>query len=534
MTWLAVSIQGDSIKSLRSDAESAVAGGAELIELRLDLCAGVSDADIRRLCESLPEAVGIILTIRSSNEGGAFRGTESERAEHLNALRSVGHYVDLELAAWRSSSQLHHDIVGVPQAADISSSADGNAPSAPGGRRLILSRHDPQSRPPTLQAEIVAMLDEPACSVPKLAWRARSVRDNFEAFELMRESPRAAIVICMGACGLMSRILAKKFGAFATFASAAEGRETAPGQISVAEMKTRYRWDAINHETRIYGLIGDPVAHSLSPAVHNAVLAEAGLNAVYLPMPVAPGYESFKAFMVEWLARPWLDLCGVSVTTPHKEHALAFIHEQGGFADATAERIGAVNTIWLADGKLHGSNTDCAAALAAVREALGLSEETSLGGLRVAILGAGGVARAIVAGLTDAGARVTVYNRTVEKAANLARTMGCEARAWDARHQTRAQLLVNCTTVGMWPNTEESPLPADSVPEGCTVFDTVYNPLRTRLLRDASRRRCHVIDGLSMFIRQAEEQSRVWTGDVASPGVMREAAERAIGVLPSA
>ncbi len=534
MTWLAVSIHGDSIESLRSDAERAIAGGAELIELRLDLSAAVSHVDLRRLCESLPEAVGIILTIRSSNEGGAFCGTEPERAEQLNALRSVGHYLDLELTTWRSSAELYHDIEGVAQATDKSPSEDGVEVFAPGGRRLILSRHDSQSRPATLQADLVAMLDERACTVPKLAWRARTIRDNFEAFELMRESPRAAIVICMGPCGLMSRVLAKKFGAFATFASAAKGRETAPGQISVAEMKTRYRWDAINHETHIYGLIGDPVAHSLSPVVHNTALAEASLNAVYLPMPVAPGYESFKAFMVEWLARPWLDLSGVSVTTPHKEHALAFLRAQGGLVDSNADRIGAVNTIWLADGKLHGSNTDCAAALAAVHEALGLSEGTLLRGLRVGMLGAGGAARAIVAGLTDAGAQVTVYNRTVEKAVNLARAMGCEARAWDARLQTRAQLLVNCTTVGMWPNTEESPIPADSVPEGCTVFDTVYNPLRTRLLRDAARRRCHVIDGLSMFIRQAEEQFRVWTGDVARAGVMREAAERAIGVSPPA
>jgi 3-dehydroquinate dehydratase/shikimate dehydrogenase len=253
-----------------------------------------------------------------------------------------------------------------------------------------------------------------------------------------------------------------------------------------------------------------------------------GENAVYCPLQVNPSYESLKAFLAEVLAKPWLGFHGFSVTLPHKENALRYIRETGGPIDPLAERIGAVNTLTVtADGNLAGHNTDCAAALAAVQSALPRSSAPhgSLAGLRVSVLGAGGVARAVVTGLVDARAEVTLFNRTEAKARSLARTLGCRHMPWNERGHTEASLLVNCTPVGLWPAVHESPMPAEALTPGMSVFDTVYHPVQTTLIRDAARRGCATIDGLSMFALQAQAQFARWTGHTLPPAVFRQAAE---------
>ncbi len=530
MTYLAASIFGDSIEEVRQRFKTATDLGADMIELRLDLMEGIDDDNIRSLVQNKPADVPVIITIRSKAEGGDWDGPDADRIDRLIAFGAVGDYVDVEWAVWKNTASLRRELASLRSRDGNTPDEDREGPATGGGcpPSLIFSHHDMTSRPPTLQAGIVAMLANPGCEVPKLAWRSRSIRDNFEAFELMRQSPRPVIAVCMGEEGLASRVLARKFGAFATFAAVTPGTETAPGQVSLDQMKDLYRWDAIDEQTRVFGVIGDPVRHSLSPFVHNAAFETTGENAVYLPMPVSPSYEAFKAFMVEVLARPWLDVGGFSVTLPHKVNALRYLREAGGQADPRAGRVGAVNTFVVSpDGSLEGHNTDADAAIAAILSGFD-RPKTHLEGLPVAVLGAGGAARAIVAGLTDAGAKVTIFNRTEPTAQKLATEFGCEWQPWEARIQADVGLLVNCTSLGLHPNVEASPLPADGMREGIAVFDTVYNPPQTRLLRDAGGRRCLTIDGLAMFAHQAQAQFRLWTGHNLPVSTFQQAARSAL------
>ena len=510
MTFLAVSIAGDSIEQIRRDMAEAVGLGADLIELRVDQMPGISDADIRSLGDEAPGAVSIILTIRSAAEGGAWPDSEEARTDRLIELSPVADYIDVEFATWLGS----HDVRRRLRLAQD----EANRRSSPW--KLILSSHHFAGRPSKLTKLHSELLGIEDCHVLKLAWRARTIRDNFEAFEMMRlrckpvagHAPGPPIIVCMGPEGLLSRVLAKKFGAFATFASLRPGRESAPGQLSIAQLRDLYRWDTLDAQTSVYGVIGDAVEHSLSPQLHNAAFAEAGLNAVYLPMKVNAGYESFVAFMVEALGRSETDFQGFSVTIPHKENALRFIRRAGGAVDDVADRIGAVNTITLGpDGMLAGFNTDHDAAMQAIATGLGHSLD-QMNGLSVAVLGAGGVARAIVAGLCGAGAKVTVYNRTAARSEELAREFSCVSEPWDRRTEQAADLVVNCTSIGMAPDTDASPLPAEALRAGQAVFDTIYNPFRTKLLQEATDQGCTTIEGLAMFALQAAAQYERWTG----------------------
>lgn len=525
MTYLIAPISGHTPDDVLAHARTALDGGAEAIELRLDLTGPFSADDLRALRQTVPSTVPLILTIRSAAEGGAWDGGDDERVSRLIELGPLVDYVDVELALWRRSANIRQKInlalrrVGLVSQEGGTERIEGGSP-----RKLILSRHDHTGRPATLSADLIAMCDEPNCDVPKLAWRARTVRDNFEALELMRDSPRPVIAICMGPHGAASRVLAKKFGAFGTFSAPAAGRETAAGQLTLAEMRMQYRWKSINEETAVYGLIGSPIAHSLSPAVHNAGFDGAGVNAVYLPFDVSPGYESFKAFMVEALARPWLDLRGLSVTIPHKQNALRFLREKGGAVDDISARVGAINTFRIEpDGRLAGCNTDYAAALDGICRVLDC-DPRQLRGKRAAILGAGGVARAVVAALTDHGAGVTILNRTADKAAALAAEFGGRPQSWESRGTMDTDLLVNCTSVGLWPAVGESPMPAGALRPSTAVFDTVYRPMQTSLLIDARQQGCPTMDGLSMFLHQAEAQFHYWTGQPASDEAFRKAA----------
>lgn len=499
MTQLIVSIGGDAIERIRAEIEAAADDGADMVELRLDLMEDVSAEALRTLKGDRPVGLPLLITLRSTAEGGAWAGPDVAAAERLSDLSAIADYVDVELALWRRSRAFR---AGLCAALD-----DLSEPPA-----LIFSRHDAATRPATLQKDLLAMLDEPRCAVVKLAWQARTVRDNFEAFEIVRSCPKPAIAICMGEAGLPSRVLAAKFGAFATFVAPGADRVTAPGQLDLGTMVRRYRARSIDSQTLVYGVVGDPVRHSLSPLVHNAAFGAFAVNAVYVPLPVLAGYESFKAFCVEALARPWMCLRGLSVTLPHKADALRFVEEHGGDVDALARRIGAANTIDVeADGRLAARNTDCAAAIDAICAGMEV-DRAGLAGMAVAVLGAGGAARAVVAGLAEAGAEVTIYNRTASRAAAIADAFGCRHLPWEQRTGTTAGLLVNCTRIGLAPSADATPMPAEALRPEMAVFDTVYNPMTTRLLGDAASAGARTIDGVAMFCRQACLQFHGWTG----------------------
>lgn len=527
MTALVVSLASQSREQLRADVYAAADAGADAVELRLDLMDGVSDDDIRALRDSGPALPPIILTIRSTAEGGAYDGDDADRVCRLIELGPVADYIDVELALWRRSANLRQKVgLALRRAGHASQSGGIETIEQARARKLILSRHDPLTRPATLQADFLAMVSDPVCRVAKLAWRARSIRDNFEAFEVMRGSPAPAIVICLGDTGVLSRVLARKFGAFATFARLDGDLATAPGQLTIGELKSTYRWDAMSASTVVYGVVGDPVVHSLGPCIHNAVFAREGLDALYLPMQVAPGYESFKAFMVEVLARPWLDFRGFSITRPHKENAFRFLREASAVIDPVAERLQAVNTICLdPDGALRGTNTDYVAIRALLEQSLREPARMAEQGRSAAVLGAGGVARAAVAALIDLGLDVVIQNRNAARAAALAAELGGRTAPWDQRPHADAAIVVNCTSCGQWPAGDVSPVPPEKLHSGLLVLDTVYHPPKTRLLREAAALGCPVIDGLAVFLRQAGAQFTAWQGRQADFTALRSLAE---------
>ncbi len=267
----------------------------------------------------------------------------------------------------------------------------------------------------------------------------------------------------------------------------------------------------IDGATRVYGLLGRPVAHSLSPAMHNAAFAHLGINAVYVAFPVTDLPQAVAGVR-------GLNLGGVSVTIPFKEEILSLLDE----VEAAAARMGAVNTIINQEGRLVGHNTDWLGAVAA------LEEETGIEGRRVLILGAGGAARAIAFGLLEKGAQVAVTDLDMMKALGLARQLGVEVVAPPQLEQYSAEILINATPVGMAPEMEPVPIAPQLLSRYELVMDIVYRPLHTRLLREAAARGCRTIDGLKMLIHQGAAQCELWTGQPAPVSVMAQAAYRSL------
>lgn len=267
---------------------------------------------------------------------------------------------------------------------------------------------------------------------------------------------------------------------------------------------------SIGPHTQLCGVVLHPAAHTRSPAMHNAAFAALGIDAVYLAFDVLP--EALPGAIAGARA---LGVRQLAVSLPHKEAVIPLLDE----VDDVARRIGAVNTVTLREGRLVGTNTDW---LGAVRA---LERETSLEGRHVVVLGAGGTARAVVWGARARGARVTVLNRTRERAEKLAAELGATAGGLEELARIGGDVLVNTTSVGL--RSDRSPVPAEAIPAGCVVLDAVYDPPRTRLLRDAQARGARVVPGKWMLVHQAAEQLRLWTGREAPLEVMAEAFDRA-------
>lgn len=532
MSLICVPITALSTDSALAAAYQAQAAGADLIEFRIDTWADPATgpsakrkADVATLVQQSP--LPVIITCRIAAEGGGHTGSNLDRMPLYEAAADAGAaYVDIELAAYLADGAFRTLVDTLPITT-----------------KLILSTHDFETRPSDLTRRVTDMLAIDRCDVIKAAWTARSLRDNLEAFELIVESAKPAVMLCMGEMGLPSRALAKKAGAAFTFAKLDDDKGTAPGQPTVADLKTLYRWGAQTPQTVVYGVIGMPVGHSMSPPIHNAGfdtisppppegLHASGGGGVYLPMPIADSYESFKATAGAWLDAPTMTFRGASVTIPHKANLLRFVEEQGGEIEPLAATIGAANTLTVdADGNLRASNTDYAAILDSITHVLSCERE-ELKGQRVAVLGAGGAARAAVAGFASLGAHITIYNRTPGKAealaeafAETAATAGgsISAQSIEALKESLAQIYINCTPIGMHPKVDASPFD-NNQPElgaGTVIFDTIYNPIETKLLKQAWHEGCLPIPGTEMFVRQAAVQFEGWTGCSAPLDVFR-------------
>lgn len=528
MTRLCIPLTGSTCEQMKADLAAAAAAGADAVELRLDFLEEWDDSAVADLLAAAGRFEGeVIATCRIAGEGGHYDGDEATRISRLEfvGLSDAVDYVDVEYASWLVSANVRQKIGLV---CDVDGGTDRPR------HRLILSTHNFTSTPFDIVASIELLSREPA-HVVKIACKASTVVEALRMLEALRASAavRPTIALSMGEAGVMTRVLARKFGAFLTFASLDADRESAPGQVSVADMKQVYRWDAINAATKVFGVIGCPVGHSMSPAILNAAFGEADYDGVYLPFRVEPAYASFAAFIDGCLARPWLDLRGCSVTIPHKQNLLQYVEQRGGHVDPLTARIGAANTLCVepggredgTDSRVSAYNTDYRGAMDALLVGMGKTAG-QMDGTSVAVLGAGGVSRAIVAGLRDLGCAVTIFNRTHEKAVALAAEFGAQAGPFDERAGHGAEVVINCTSTGMSPDVDASPMPIEGLAHKPVVFDTVYNPIETRLLREARERGCATVDGVEMFVRQAAAQFERWTGQPAPVETMREVVVR--------
>lgn len=478
-------------KMVIAEHQSLAERGAELVELRVDWIPRGLRLD--RLIKDRPTPV--IITCRRPQDGGRFSDSEEKRQTILREAIIAGvEYVDLEEDVAKK----------IPRY---------------GKTQRIVSHHDFEKTPDDLE-EIHERLCQCDPDIVKIVTMANSPVDNIRLLKLVSESKVPTIGFCMGEYGIVSRILCGRYGAPFTYATFSKERVMAPGQLSFEEMKKLYRYDNINAETAVFGVLGDPIAHSWSPILHNVMFARMKINAVYLPLRVAAEEfaETLKAY-------DFLKIHGYSVTIPHKQAAL----ELAAKADEVTQEIGVANTLIKSQsGNWHARNTDYQAALDAIL--LGLKEkgETSLNGQRVLILGAGGAAQAIGLAATKAGAVVTVTNRSKGRGIELSKLLNCQHVTWANRGSVGADVLVNCTPVGMFPNMNETPYEQHWFRDGMVVFDTIYNPESTLLIKQAREHRCIAVSGLEMFIRQAAAQFKYFTGKDAAMEDLRTTLRRAI------
>lgn len=525
MTYLTIPIAAKTVQEAKGLIMAACTAGAQMLELRTDYFAELTIEAFEMLIGEVKKCgLPMIVTCRDKKQGGQGDWPLGLRIGVLTAAVKAGaEYVDCE----------YENILIAEVEKKLTAVLAGSQ------CRLILSHHNFNGPFEDIQKLYDMFVTEYPAAIPKLVYTARHINDCFAAFDLLHNKEGDAIAFAMGEAGLISRILAKKLGSLVTFASLDAQAATAPGQLTIDQFKKKFRCDSITAKTQLFGVIADPVAHSVSPAVHNACFADAGMDRLYLPLRVQGDKAGFDAFTENIVARPWLDFHGFSVTIPHKMNAIEYIEQVGGFIEPVAVQIGAINTITIGiNDRVNGYNTDCAGAMDAIISGMGnatsqeprvmsdnsgkMLKQKLLAGVPVAVVGSGGVARAIVAGLADVGAIVTIYNRTLEKAHKLAHEFGVRAAPLSAMANMEAKILINGTSIGMHPNVDETPVPKEYLKSDMIVFDTVYNPLETRLIKEAKEVGATTISGVEMFINQAAEQFKLFTHSKPNMTVLRK------------
>jgi 3-dehydroquinate dehydratase/shikimate dehydrogenase len=485
MTYLAVPIAAQNLEQAQQQTKAALAAGADMLELRTDYLENLSVDLAKDLVAAVKSIAGkrlpVIVTCRDKRQGGAIDYPQQLRIEVLTAaLKAGAEFIDCEYENFLSAETQERIRVA------LSGSSRG---------RLILSVHNFETKFAGISNLYRSILTVYPVAIPKIVYTANHINDCFEAFDLLHQTSGERIIFCMGEAGLISRIIAKKLNSFVTFASIDEETATAPGQLTIGQLKELYRYDSINAATELYGVIADPVGHSLSPAIHNACFAEKGI-----------------------------------------ENALNFVQARGWRVEPLAKKIGAANTLVVSkDDAIKAYNTDYSAALDSITSGLGITR-AGLKELPVAVIGAGGVARAIIAGLSHTGAKIKIYNRTVEKARKLAAEFNCDFAPLDDLANLNVKLVINCTSIGMKKTEDgrqrtedggqktgyETPVLEEYLKRDMVVFDTVYNPAETLLLKQARQKKAKTIDGLSMFINQAAAQFKLFTGQDADAELMRK------------
>jgi 3-dehydroquinate dehydratase / shikimate dehydrogenase len=477
--------------SLAEEWKSAAEAGVDLVELRIDCLR--REPDLKRILKVRPTP--LVFTLRRGADGGLWRGKEDKRQQLLREAIAAGvDYVDLEV--------------------DIASKIRRF-----GKTKRIISYHNMKTTPVDVEdfADQCAEFDP---DVIKIATAASTLAEASRVLHLATKAKAPMIPIAMGEIGVFTRILGRKFGSPFTYAGFNPERVFAAGMLQHGVMRHDFGYESIDADTEVYGVMGDPIEQSLSPVVHNAAFRDLGLNKVMVPFHVPAA--DLEAFFKEML---WLDIKGCSVTIPHKETIVRLLQQKEG----AVERTGSCNTVvFKEDGQRVGYNTDYRAAMDSLEVAMSghESDESSspLFDKQVLILGAGGVARAIAFGLARRGAHVSITNRHDERATSVAEEVGCRSVTWSMRASTVCDVIINATPVGMHPNVDDTPLPPAAFSRSeIIVFDTIYHPANTMMIKLARERGCKVVTGSDMFIRQAEVQFKLYTGQDAPVDVMHDA-----------
>jgi len=490
MSDICVASHHSSIAELLADKEFLGLANRDgfLVELRLDFYSDLSIANLDRALKIFaPRAV---VTCRHPDEGG--KNPKLSDAERLSFLQ---HAADFGVAYIDIEARTPHNQF------------------RSGRSKLIVSFHDFQGGPHSMPDFDERLNKYPLHGIEKIAFVPLTHADQMELVQYCDlgqgiKHRKPGITLGMGEAGLWSRILAPLFNAPFSFARGEGAPGTAPGQPTWRELDELYRFRQMKPGWPVYGVIGNPIGHSLSPLMHNTALRELSRDGVYVPFKVDDNPVEFvEAFTA-------IGLRGVSITIPHKEAAWEKIAE----LDSLARNIGAINTLNYRDGKWHATNTDAMAAADALESAAG-----SLAGKRVVILGAGGAAKAVAFGVKERGAEIFLLNRTRERAETLAAACGGRVITHAELPAAKIDAIVNTTPIGMYPNVDASPLEKEQIPQGSIVFDTVYNPLRTKLLNLAAERGCKTVEGWTMFLGQGVRQFELWTGAKAPRAAMEKA-----------
>jgi 3-dehydroquinate dehydratase/shikimate dehydrogenase len=493
---ICVAIQASTPAEMTQRARTALKD-ARFVEFRLDSLPSPAAAlpRMKRFLADHPGVTAIGTCRRKANSGGFAGSVEEELGILLKAARAGCRIVDLEV---ESAEQ-----VALAQWEKF------RAALRRAGAALLISFHDFGRTIGLEKAANRIAAFEP--DIVKVVSTAQTLADNLAVLQLIvdRAVTTPVVGIAMGEEGLVSRVLGPRAGAAFTFASLDDGKGTAPGQVSARTLRKLYRADRLDANTLIFGVAGNPIVHSLSPLMHNTAFARERMNAVLLPLKVR-ALNDLLALMRE------LPMSGAAVTMPLKQDVLPHLD----WMDPLVKRIGACNTLRITvDGKLFGYNTDVAGA---VRP---LEKRMKLKGARIAVLGAGGAARAAVFGLVDRGAEVFVINRTHEYAVKLARAAKARALKQEQLGRHEFDAIINSTPCGMAGSKQALPIAEEHLQTGL-VFDMVYNPLRTPLLKLAARRGLQTVTGLEMFVQQGVRQFEIWTGRTPPEEAMARVVER--------
>ncbi len=481
-----------TVEKLLQHANLETLAGETFLEFRLDHlatpAAGVEA--IRRFLKDHPECT-ILATCRRHQNQGKFNGSIEEQVRILLAAVEAGaRAVDLEIESAESG------IVALD--------------ALRGGAALIVSYHNYDGTP-ALEPVIRRMHRVPAAAY-KIVTTAHKPSDNLRVLSLAKSLSRTPVVmLAMGEAGFPTRVLSTAFGGLFTYAAPNAAAGTASGQASAHQLRHTFRLEKFTRDARIYGVVADPVRHSISPAVHNRAFQVRRIDAVYLPFLVQAGQlRDFFSFALD------LPIAGFSVTLPHKQKVMRCLD----IVDPLARRIGAVNTVWRKAGKWRGFNTDAQGVIRPLSKRLRLSKSSVL------LVGNGGAARSAAYALSEAGAKLSVAGRNVDRVRALAKACGAEPLVASQYLARRFDAVVHATPLGMFPHTGECFFPG-AIP-AAVVFDMVYNPFETLLLRRAREQNLQIVPGLEMFIEQAAQQFEIWTGESSPRAAMEKAAREAL------